>query len=442
MQQPNIVYIHTHDAGRVCSPYGYKADTPNMQRLAEEALLFRNAFCAAPTCSPSRAALLSGSSPHNTGMLGLAHRGFSMDPSMHIAGLLREHGYETVLSGIQHVVPDREKLPYNTYLGNTEVEMGGLVASDWAAYDLANASAVADYITNDLERPTFLSFGMFNPHRPFPDHGPGQYTKPPGPLPDNARTRRDYAAFLNALTVADQAVGRVLDALRTSGKESETVVILTTDHGVPFPQMKCNLTDDGIGVALIVRAPGYTKRGTVSDSLVSHIDVVPTICELAGLVAPEWAQGTSLVPVLKTPEVEIRDRVFAEVSFHAAYEPTRCVRTKRFKYIRNYDSGAGNRLPANCDDSPSKDVVLEAGLFDQPRPKEELYDLLLDPAEKNNLADHTDFQSVKQDLTEQLGTWMKETDDPLQPGWISPPKGARLNRPDCVSPTEKRYVET
>lgn len=442
MKKPNILYIHTHDAGRICEPYGYKAETPNMQKFAEEALIFRNAFCAAPTCSPSRAALLSGSSPHNAGMLGLAHRGFSMDPSMHIAGILRENGYETVLSGIQHVVSDRTRLPYNTYIGNTEVEMGGLIASDWATYDITNASAVADYITKDIHGPTFLSFGMFNPHRPFPDHGRGHYTKPPGPLPDSDGTRRDYAAFLNALNVADQAIGIVLDALRDSHHNSETIVILTTDHGVPFPQMKCNLTDDGIGVALIIRVPGWTKPGTVSDSLVSHVDIVPTICELAGFDAPNWAQGTSLVPVFQAPETEVRERAFAEVSFHAAYEPARCIRTKRYKFIRNYDSGVTHRLPANCDDSPSKDVVLEAGLFDRWRPREELYDLTLDPAEKNNLAQLPDFEFVKKDLSTQLETWMEETDDPLRPGEILPPKGARLNRPDCVSPTEKRYVQT
>ncbi|MFP4356269.1 MAG: sulfatase-like hydrolase/transferase, partial [Phycisphaerae bacterium] len=116
--RPNIVYIHSHDTGRYIQPYGYPVDTPRLQAFAEQGALFRKAFCAGPTCSPSRAALLSGQSPHNAGMLGLAHRGFcQMDFSRHIQHVLGEHGYETALSGMQHVADWRKQEPAYQQIG-------------------------------------------------------------------------------------------------------------------------------------------------------------------------------------------------------------------------------------------------------------------------------------------------------------------------------------
>src|SRR6188472_1598158 len=100
----NVLYLHSHDTGRYLQPYGHGCETPNLQRLAEQGVLFRNAYSAAPTCSPSRAALLTGQSPHSAGMLGLAHRGFRLhDPTQHLAAVLRDNGYRTALAGMQHV---------------------------------------------------------------------------------------------------------------------------------------------------------------------------------------------------------------------------------------------------------------------------------------------------------------------------------------------------
>src|SRR6476660_8683988 len=102
--RPNLVYIHSHDTGRFVSPYGYAIATPNLQKLAESGVLFRKAFCAAPTCSPSRAALLTGQAPHSSGLIGLAHRGFALhDPAQHLAHTLKNAGYYGVLTGMQHV---------------------------------------------------------------------------------------------------------------------------------------------------------------------------------------------------------------------------------------------------------------------------------------------------------------------------------------------------
>ena len=114
----NIIYLHSHDTGRYVQPMGHAVPTPNLQGLAEEGVLFRRCFCAAPTCSPSRAALLTGQAAHTSGMLGLAHRGFSLhDTGQHLAATLKERGYRTVLAGMQHVGRAAAALGYDEDLG-------------------------------------------------------------------------------------------------------------------------------------------------------------------------------------------------------------------------------------------------------------------------------------------------------------------------------------
>ena len=149
-------------------------------------------------------------------------------------------------------------------------------------------------------------------------------------------------------------------ALRDAGFADNTLVICTTDHGVALPSMKCNLTDHGIGVMLILHGPQGSgpdsvsfAAGRVIDAMVSHIDVFPTVCELAGLEPPDWLQGRSMMPLFRGETDTIRDEIFAEVNFHAAYEAQRCVRTERWKYIRRYHPRQQPLLP-NCDDGPSK----------------------------------------------------------------------------------------
>ncbi|MCU1260927.1 MAG: sulfatase, partial [Bryobacterales bacterium] len=116
-RRPNIVYLHSHDSGRYLQPFGHGIPTPNLQRLASEGVLFRRAFSAAPTCSPSRAALLTGQCPHRNGMLGLAHRGFSMnDYRKHILHTLRPAGYRSVLAGLQHIAATPETIGYDEIL--------------------------------------------------------------------------------------------------------------------------------------------------------------------------------------------------------------------------------------------------------------------------------------------------------------------------------------
>jgi N-sulfoglucosamine sulfohydrolase len=328
----NIVYLHSHDTGRYLQPFGLPVVTPNLHRLATEGVLFRQAFSAAPTCSPSRAALLTGQCPHRNGMLGLAHRGFSMtDYRRHILYTLRDAGYQSVLAGLQHIAAKPETIGYDELLRPR---------SNRAA-DVAPAAAA--FLDRRPSKPFFLDAGFFETHREYPKPGPEddpRYTQPPAPIPDTPGGRADFAAYRASARLLDRGVGMVLEALERNGLAENTLVISTTDHGIAFPRMKCSLTDAGFGVSLILRGPGPFRGGKVVDAMVSHLDLFPTICEVTGAKAPAWLEGRSLLPVMRGETAEIHDEVFAEVNYHASYEPQRAVRTRRYKYIRRYGDRA------------------------------------------------------------------------------------------------------
>jgi arylsulfatase A-like enzyme len=422
--RPNILYMHGHDTGRYVQPYGYAVPTPHIQRLAEEGTLFRRAFCAAPTCSPSRASLLTGQYPHSNGMLGLAHRGFRLhDYGQHMLHTLGRAGYYSALAGMQHIAKDPAVIGYDR-----------IVEQD--AHAAKVAPAVVEFLRN-APRPFFLSAGFFETHRPFPAPGPDEdprYCIPPAPLPDTPETREDFSAFKASARELDRGMGVVLDALDTFGLAEDTLVICTTDHGLAFPGMKCNLTDQGIGVMLIMRGPGGFNGGKVCDGMVSQIDLFPTLCDLLGIERPAWLQGESLLPLPREERAEIHDEIFAEVTYHAAYEPQRAVRTQRWKYIRRFDDRRRPVLP-NCDDSPSKDVWLRHGWAEQFVAAEQLYDLVFDPQERGNLAGDPAFEAVLQEMRGRLDRWMQATNDPLLRGPVPLPEGGMANNPDALSPT-------
>lgn len=430
-RRPNVLYLHSHDTGRYLQPYGHPVPTPNLQRFAEGGVLFRRAFSGAPTCSPSRAALLTGQCAHRSGMFGLAHRGFRLhDPHQHLAWFLQSHGYRTALCNIQHEAR-REEV---SSLGYAEVLTPKTLPGEQAA------EAAARFLRGKPREPFFLACGFQETHREFRPAGPAEdprYTLPPAPLPDAPTIRQDMAQFKASARVLDAAMGRVFEALARAGLEDNTLVICTTDHGIPFPAMKCNLTDHGIGVMLMLRGPGGFRGGAVSDALVSHLDVFPTLCEVLDLPKPAWLEGRSLLPLVRGERGEIREEVFAEVSYHAAYQPMRAVRTRRWKYIRHFDGRQAPNLP-NCDDGLSKGFWLEAGWRARPAPREELYDLVFDPNESNNLAGagqppHPELAGMRR----RLETWMRDTADPLLHGAVPAPAGAAVNDPEGISPREK-----
>jgi hypothetical protein len=178
---------------------------------------------------------------------------------------------------------------------------------------------------------------------------------------DNAATRCDMASFKASARSLDQGVGTVLNALEENGVADQTLVVLTTDHGLAYPDANATMFDSGIGTILLMRGPGGFDRGRVFDTLVSHLDIYPTLCEVAGIERPEWLEGQSLVPLVRKQVEAIRQEVFAELTFHAAYGPQRAVRTQRYKYMRRFDASNPHRVLANVDDSPTKEVMVSAG---------------------------------------------------------------------------------
>jgi N-sulfoglucosamine sulfohydrolase len=425
--RPNILYMHSHDTGRYVQPYGEPVPMPNVQALADQGVLFREAFCAAPTCSASRACLLTGQYGQSNGMLGLAHRGWSLrDYRHHIVHTLRKVGYTSTLIGEQHISKEPGVIGYDEVLKipTTRVE--------------TVAPLAMEVLRRPRDRPLFLSVGFFETHREF--LGPGSlrdvhYSKPPNNLPDTPEVRADVAAFKASARSLDHGVGMVLNQLDASGLMDDTLVIFTTDHGMPFPGAKATLYDRGLGVMLVLRGPEPFNGGRVLDALVSHIDVYPTVCEYLDIERPPFLQGVSLLGLLYGHTTSAREEVFAGSTWHAAYEPQRAVRTARHKYIRRWGERLTPVLP-NTDDGPSKDLLLRNGWAERVIPKEQLYDLVFDPNEANNVLDDPAYATVLADLRGRLEGWMRDTDDPLLAGHVDPPPGVDINLPDQLSASD------
>ena len=220
--------------------------------LADQGVLFREAFCAAPTCSGSRASLLTGLYCHNNGMFGLAHRGWKLnDYRQHWVHTLREVGYRSILIGEQHISLDPGVIGYDEVVP---------VGQNHAAYV---APLTIKTLREAPAEPWFMSVGFFETHREFSAPTSVRdtlYSLPPANLPDTPVTRRDMAEFKASARSLDQGIGAVLHALHDFGLVENTVVICTTDHGIAFPGAKATLFDRGTGVMMIVRGPGFSCR--------------------------------------------------------------------------------------------------------------------------------------------------------------------------------------
>jgi arylsulfatase A-like enzyme len=286
-------------------------------------------------------------------------------------------------------------------------------------------TALGDYLMKSPGEPFIAEIGFSDCHRRgelFPPAGPAQdarFVRPPAPLPDEPRTREEFAGYAAMAARFDMNVGRLLGALDASGLADNTIVVLTTDHGVDFPHMKSTLRDDGIGVFLMIRGPRGSawRGGRIVDAMVSQTDVFPTLCELTGTPPPARLQGRSLAPLVSGDAETLHDAVFASLNYHAAYQPMRCARTARWKYIRRYYDWT-TPIPPNQAPCPSRTVWEEHGWLDRPEPREELYDLIYDPGEARNLVDDPDLATTVVDMRSRLQAWLIATADPLLHGHV------------------------
>jgi arylsulfatase A-like enzyme len=349
--------------------------------------------------------------------MGLCHhRQRLRDPGLHLAHRLRRAGYQTHLVGFQH----------EGEWGRATDELGYATADQGMTHHSAIlAGRAVEWLDRKPAGPFLLSVGLIETHTEFlpaePPDDP-RYAAPLPWLPDTPEIRQDMAELATAVRHVDHAVGMILAAIARNRLAGNTLVIFTTDHGLPFPKAKGTLYDAGIGVALIVRGPGHFAGGQVVDGLVGQIDLLPTILPLAGAAADGLA-GRDLTPLLAGRTAAIRDEIWAELTYHNSYDPCRAVRDRRWKLIRSYEDRW--RLPgANVDDTRCKAQLLRAhGIGQDPRPREQLFDCWADPHEFRDRSRDPEFAAIKAGLAGRLDAWMEETGDPLRHGPIPPPAG-------------------
>lgn len=422
--QPTIIYIISHDTGTHLGCYGKKVQTPAVDELAKKGVKFENYFCSQPQCSPSRGSILTGKYSHNHGMMGLGHLGFSMtEDNKTLPGELSKLGYETHLFGFFHEAMEGEleasKLGYDYHYkvpGNPAKE----VTDTFIDYLKTNVAETKD------QTPRFLSIGFEETHRPFDAFEPddNECVDIPPYLPDTPEVREDIARFQGSVKEMDKAIKRITDAIEEYGLQDNTVVIYTTDHGIAFPRAKGTLKDSGLETALIMKFPEAHrgKNSGVAKELLCNVDLMPTLLEMVGGEVPSEIDGRSFFPLLEGTNYEERENFFCELTWHDKYHPMRGVRTKKYKYIRNFEEGPSVYLPHDLHASPSGQVV--RGKYYVPNVKEELYDLELDPIEENNVADKSEYQEILVKLRQDVTKWMTETEDPLLkgpiPGQVAP----------------------
>ncbi len=446
MKPYNILYLHTHDSGKVFSPYGYQVDTPNIMKLAQDSILFKNAFCASPTCSPSRSAMLTGMYPHSSGMIGLGNRGFSISNyDWHLVNELKDNGYHTALCGIQHesghFAKPEEAAQIIGYDSNITTDKNVKEMKDKYIWDYENALNASQWIRNCKgDRPFFLSYGLFATHRSYPSKNDDivdpKYLKPPYPIPDTPETREDYARHLISLKNADNCVGLVINSLKEAGLYEDTIIIFTTDHGIAVPFSKCNLFDTGIGVAFMFREPNSQLNGTVNDNLLSQIDLYPTICDILNIEKPDRLEGKSFAGYFEKGESNPhRNFIFTELNYHTSYEPARSVRTDRYKYIKYYDKEYLKVNLSNINDSSVKKIYVDNELTELEKEEEALYDLLYDPGERNNLVGDSRYQDTLELLKQELNNWQIATKDPILQGQIKKKDNWKVNKKTSLTPS-------
>jgi arylsulfatase A-like enzyme len=408
---PNILLITCHDMGRFLGCYGVgTVSTPNLDHLAATGVRLNAAFTTAPSCSPARAALATGRYPHTNGVMGLTHPPFGWDlhpDERHIAQILGAAGYDTHLFGFQHVSPSDARPGFVHIHTDHNRGLAGPVAATVGALLRGRRDP----------RPFYLEVNLEEPHRPYDQDGARPDTSrgvtAPGYLPAGEESRAEMAEFQGAVAQADRAIGRILSALDDAGLTENTCIVFAGDHGIAMPRAKCTLYDPGLEIALLVRWPASGVSGArVVDDLVSNIDLLPTLLELAGIPIPENVQGTSLAPALRGESSAPRSMIFAEKTYHSYYDPMRAVRTDRFKFIRNFEPAPLVEIPADIAVGGMYRAHVEDYTAGQ-HPPEELYDLRLDPLEQHNLAGEPEHDEIRASLREHVLTWMEETGDPL-----------------------------
>ena len=410
--RPNILWIAVHDLGTRLGCYGYDSvKSPNLDKLAETGVRFTKSFAAAPFCSPSRGAMITGNYPHVNGLMGNVNLGWNWDPTnLTIAKALGAVGYETFLMGYQHEAPnDRLDL-----LGFQQAESAGGRCKKVAP-------RVAEFLKERAgnSQPFYLRSGFFEVHRPCDKYKPEDPAamSMPSWLADTPGAREDLAQYDGCIRDMDTAVGEILNALDEAGLADNTLVLFTTDHGSPFPRAKSTLYDAGINTTLLMRWPRGFEGGRVLDEMISNVDYFPTVLEAAGAKIPQDIQGRSFLPLLLNTPYEPREEHFSGSSVYDN-DVKRALRTNRYKYIHNLHPGPELML-ADAEGSLTRRDLGNDHLA--PRTEFELYDLQSDPLEKKNLAGRPEYAEIEGRLAQRLREIRAQTRDPYLSGKVQRP---------------------
>ena len=472
-ERPNILLCIADDWGWPdAGAYGEAAvHTPAFDRVAREGVLFANAFATSPSCTPSRNSILTGQWHWRLG--AGANLWSSLAPHHPVYPLLLEDaGYR---------------------IGHSKKAWG---PGDWRALGRSRPPAgpeepggfAAFLACQPAGQPFCFWLGSHDPHRPYARGSgraegidPARLRVPPD-LPDCEVIRDDLADYLLEVQRFDADVAAALVALDKAGLADNTIVLITGDHGMPFPRHKCHLYDSGTHVPLVIRWPRIVEAGRPSADFVSLADLAPTFLEAAGLTVPEEMTGRSLMPVLAAAgsgQIDpARDHVLTGRERHTPAQeapslagyPMRAIRTAEWLYIRNLDpdrwpsgcpEGSTKGWPfADCDAGPTKQFLTDQR--DDPtirhfyelafakRPAEELYDLLADPGQLRNVVIDPTHAAVKAELAQQLESELAASGDPRMAGrgqefeahpYLGEMTGSRrIDKPATAKPTTTRKV--
>lgn len=440
-ERPNILLCVADDWGWPhASAYGDAVvKTPAFDRLAREGVLFEHAFISSPSCTPSRNALLTGQQFYRLGEAANLWSALDVSHPTFVR-LLEQAGYKT-----GH---------WRKAWGPGDFKAGGYEenpcgpAMKFDAFMKQRAEGQAEA----KDAPFCFWFGTSDPHRPF-EAGSGKASgidpsavQVPDFFPDVETVRGDIADYYFKVQRWDRDVAAAIKLLEEAGELENTIIVMTGDHGMPFPRGKGNLHDSGARVPLAIRwGKGIAKPDRRVSDFVSLTDLAPTFLAAAGVETPEVMTGRSLLPVLKSDQAGRVEEARSWVAFgrerhtpaqaapSMAGYPSRAIRTDRHLYIMNLEpsrwpagvpKGATHPLDSytDCDGGPTKDLIaahrgdpkLERfhELCFAPRPAEELYDVQADPHQTNNLAADPAHQETAKRLRDQLTIYLRETNDP------------------------------
>ncbi len=418
-QRPNILWIVVEDMSLHWSCYGEKTiQTPNIDRLSSEGARFTHAFVCAPVCSPSRSAMITGMY-HTT--IGSHHHRSSYpgsevklpDNMKLLPEIFKDHGYYTANGGPKKTAYKNDPKGKAKKIAKTDYNF----VWDKDVYD------AGDWKGRSESEPFFAQIQLRGgKHRgaKVPNPVDPADVKLPPYYPDHPVIREDWARYLNSVMFLDIQVGKILKRLDDEGIADTTAVFLWTDHGISHARGKQFLYDEGMQVPLIVRWPGAIKAGTIRSDLVNHIDIAATSLSMAGINVPGYMQGQPLFG----PDYKPRKWIFAARDrCDETLECMRALRTKRYKYIRNFYPYRPHLQSNRYKDGKSiiktmrklhaegKLNEIQDRIFTVPRPVEEFYDLEKDPHEIKNLADSQDHKDILKRFRRILIWHIRDTKD-------------------------------